>query len=44
MLYHAFPLSWAATIVLTALGLLALRPFAGAVKIYAQIYLQAPAE
>ena len=27
MLYHAFPLSWAATIVLTALGLLALRPF-----------------
>lgn len=28
MLYHAFPLSWAATIVLTALGLLALRPFA----------------
>lgn len=28
MLYHAFPLSWAATIVLTALGLLELRPFA----------------
>ena len=28
MLYHAFPLSWAATIVLTALGLLALRPLA----------------
>lgn len=28
MLYHAFSLSWAATIVLTALGLLALRPFA----------------
>lgn len=28
MLYHAFPLLWAATIVLTALGLLALRPFA----------------
>lgn len=27
MLYHAFSLSWAATIVLTALGLLALRPF-----------------
>ena len=36
MLYHAFPLSWAATIVLTALGLLALRPLCPAASIRIQ--------